>query len=54
VWLAALLAAVGDTVLTLKWLLKRRTWRGAWQHWAHTATTWALLRKTAWGLRPTR
>lgn len=53
-WSSALLTTLGDTLLALKWLLKHKTLRGAKPYWTHSATTWALLRKTAWGQRPTR
>jgi N-acetylglucosaminyl-diphospho-decaprenol L-rhamnosyltransferase len=54
VWLTAVLAALGDALLSLKCLLKLQGPRAALHCWAHTATTWSLLRKTGWGLRPTR
>ena len=54
VWLTAVLAAIGDAWLSLKCLLKLQGLRAAQRCWAHTATTWSLLRKTAWGARPTR
>lgn len=53
-WLSVLLTTLGDALLALKWLLKHKTLRGARAYWVHTASTWMLLRKTAWGQRPTR
>lgn len=53
-WSMAVLALVGDAVLSLKWLLKRKSWRGVGAYWRHTGTTWALLHRTAFGTRPTR
>jgi GT2 family glycosyltransferase len=53
-WLGILLTAVGDALLALKWMLKRLSWRGAGAYLDHFATTWSLLRRTAWARRPTR
>ena len=53
-WLGVFLAFAGDALLTLKWLLKRRTWRGTDTYLSHFATTWSLLRRTGWATRPTR
>ena len=51
--LGVALAAVGDAMLALKRLLRRRP-RGAGDSFAHARTTWALLRRTGWAQRPTR
>ena len=48
------LTTFGDALLTIKWLLKQRTVRGAKAFWTHAGETWRLLRKTAWGQRATR
>jgi len=53
-WASVLLASLGDVLLALKWLLRGRALRGVGPYWTHTATTWALLRRTAWGQRATR
>ncbi|HWI11017.1 MAG TPA: glycosyltransferase family 2 protein [Burkholderiaceae bacterium] len=53
-WASALLASLGDALLALKWLLRGRALRGVGPYWTHAATTWALLRRTAWGRRATR
>ena len=53
VWATLVLSAVGDAVLMLKDLARRRR-RGGPGVWAHSAMTVSLLRKTAWGRRPTR
>ena len=53
-WLNVALVTIADAVLTLKWLLRRRTLRGAMPFWTHAATTWSLLQRTAWATRPTR
>ena len=53
-WLTVVLAILADMLLALKWLLRRRTLRGAVPYWKHAVTTWVLLRKTGWALRPTR
>jgi N-acetylglucosaminyl-diphospho-decaprenol L-rhamnosyltransferase len=53
-WLSVVLATLADGWLALKWLLRRRTFQGLGPYWTHTATTWSLLRKTGWALRPTR
>ena len=48
------LMSVADAVLVLKWLLRRRTFRGAASYWTDLAVRWSLLRRTAWATRPTR
>jgi GT2 family glycosyltransferase len=48
------LTTLGDALLAAKQLLRRRSWSGVRSHWQHAATTWSLLRKTGWALRPTR
>ncbi len=53
-WLNVALVTIADAVLTMKWLLRRRTLRGAMPFWTHAATTWSLLQRTAWATRPTR
>jgi GT2 family glycosyltransferase len=53
-WLAILLVAIGDALLTLKWLLRNLSWRGAGAYLEHFTATWSLLRQTAWASRPTR
>jgi N-acetylglucosaminyl-diphospho-decaprenol L-rhamnosyltransferase len=53
-WLNVGLTALGDALLTLKCLWRQRTLRCARPYWTHSATTWSLLRKTGWALRPTR
>jgi len=53
-WLTVALTTLADMLLALKWLLRRRTLRGVGPYWKHAATTWVLLRKTGWALRPTR
>jgi N-acetylglucosaminyl-diphospho-decaprenol L-rhamnosyltransferase len=53
-WLGIVLTAVADALLALKWVLQRLTWRGAGAYLDHFATTWSLLRQTAWARRPTR
>jgi len=50
-WLAVFLAAAGDALLLAKSLLRGR---GAGVGFRHFATTWSLLRRTAWATRPTR
>ena len=52
--LAVVLETFADLLLALKWLLRRRTLRGAGVYWAHAATTWSLLRRTGWARHPTR
>ena len=54
VWLAALLASVGDAVLALKAAVRRTAPGHEGGTWQHSAATWSLLRKTSFGLRPTR
>ena len=49
-----MLTTAGDALLALKALLKRRAGREMKAHWAHTLTTWRLLRRTGGGLLPTR
>jgi len=53
-WLGIVLTAVGDALLATKWVLKHMSWRGAGAYLDHFATTWSLLRRTAWARRPTR
>ena len=53
-WLAACLSTLADAYLALKWMWRRRTLSGMKPYLAHAATTWAVLRKTAWGRHPTR
>ncbi len=53
-WATLLLSAVGDAFLAVKWLLKRKTLRGAEVFWRHTALTWSTARKTDWARRATR
>ncbi len=53
-WLNVLLSSLCDALLAGKWLLRRRTFRGAGPYWTHAALTWSLLRKTGWAQRPTR
>jgi GT2 family glycosyltransferase len=53
-WLGVLLIAIGDALLTAKWVLKRLSWSGAGAYLEHFRTTWSLLRRTAWASRPTR
>ena len=48
------LSTLGDAVLVLKWVLRRRTLRGAATFLRHAAETWSLLRRTHWASRPTR
>lgn len=49
-----MLTAAGDALLALKALIKGRAGRELKSHWAHTLTTWRLLRRTGGGLVPTR
>lgn len=51
---AIALAALADTYLALKWVVKRRDVAGTRLYWDHAGTTWSLFRQTAWGTRPTR
>jgi hypothetical protein len=51
---ALVLSALADLVLSLKWLLKRRTPAGLRAYWQHLATTGGIAVRTGWGLRPTR
>ena len=53
-WLGVGLAGFGDALLTLKWLIRQRSWRGAGAYVRHFATTWSLLVRTGWARRPTR
>ena len=48
------LITLGDVVLTMKWLIKRRTTTGAKAYGTHIKTAWRLLSSTGWGHRPTR
>lgn len=48
------LTTLGDLVLVLKWVLRRRTLRGAAGFGRHAAETWSLLLRTNWATRPTR
>ena len=49
--LGVLLAAAGDAYIRVKSLLRGR---GTGAGFRHLATTWSLLRRTAWATRPTR
>ena len=53
-WANLALTTLGDAILAMKWVLRRRTLRGAAAFWAHTVTTWSLFRRTGWAQRPTR
>jgi GT2 family glycosyltransferase len=52
--LAMVLEHVAAVVLGLKRLLKYADLRGTWLPFKNVATTWRLLRATAWATRPTR
>jgi len=54
VWLAAVLATVGDAVLAIKAVVRRAASRPEGGTWQHSAATWSLLLKTSFGRRPTR
>ena len=54
VWLAAVLATLGDAVLAFKAMVRRVASSPDGGTWRHSATTWSLLRKTSFGRRPTR
>jgi N-acetylglucosaminyl-diphospho-decaprenol L-rhamnosyltransferase len=51
---AVALALLSASVLTLKGVLRGRSWSLLRSYWANAGATWALLRRTAGGLRPTR
>ena len=53
-WAAVALALLSASVLTLKGVVRRRPWSLLRTHWAQAHATWALLRRTAGGLHPTR
>ena len=53
-WAAVALALLGASVLTAKGLVRRRPWPLLRSYWAQAHATWALLRRTAGGLHPTR
>lgn len=49
-----LLVCLGDALLALKALLKRRGWKAMHACWRHTRTTWTLLFDTRLASQPTR
>ncbi|MEB3839812.1 glycosyltransferase family 2 protein [Pseudomonas guariconensis] len=49
-----LLVSLGDTLLALKALLKRRGWGAVKASWKHARATWALLFDTRFASQPTR
>ena len=53
-WLGIVLLALDDAVLSLKRLFRIRSSRATPWALSTTKATWSVLRKTAWGLRPTR
>ena len=53
-WLGLALLALDDAALSLKRLLRLRSSRATAVAFSETRATWSLLRRTAWGLRPTR
>jgi len=48
------LVTLGDLVLALKALLKRRGWGAIQACWRHCRATWSLLFKTRYASQPTR
>lgn len=53
-WLAVALLALDDAALYLKRLLRLRSSRATAMPFSESKATWSLLRRTSWGLRPTR
>lgn len=51
---SVLLTTLSDALLAIKWLLRSRGGDGVAAYWAHTRTTWGLLRRTSGGRVPTR
>ena len=54
VWMSMALASLGDLVLALKLLVRRRSAQGFASLGKQLATRWALFRRTAWATRATR
>jgi N-acetylglucosaminyl-diphospho-decaprenol L-rhamnosyltransferase len=54
VWLNVLLTTLGDVVIVLKRLLRRKSPVGFSTYAKHTTLVWSLFRCTRWGTRPTR
>ena len=49
-----LLTTLGDAIMAVRWIRRRRTFEGVSAFWNHSATVWSLLRRTRWATRPTR
>lgn len=54
VWINVLLTTLGDAIIVLKRLLKRKSPVGFGAYAKHAALVWSLFRRTGWGTRPTR
>lgn len=54
VWMNVLLTTLGDAIIVLKRLLKRKSPVGFGAYAKHVALVWSLFRRTRWGTRPTR
>ena len=48
------LTTLGDAIMALRWVRRRRSLQGLSAFWDHAATLWSLLRRTHWATRPTR
>jgi GT2 family glycosyltransferase len=53
VWMNVLLLTLGDAIIVLKHLLKRRSPLALGAYARHVALVWSLFRRTRWGTRPT-
>ncbi|MGH6801855.1 MAG: glycosyltransferase family 2 protein [Methyloceanibacter sp.] len=54
VWMNVLLTTLGDAIIVLKRLLKRKSPVGFGAYAKHVALVWSLFGRTRWGTRPTR
>lgn len=54
VWLSIGLNAVASLILSSKWLIRRRRFRGVGVYWQEQLTRWMIFRRTSWATRPTR
>lgn len=54
VWLSLLLTALADMLLSVKWLLRQRTWSGLSVFWKDLVCHVSLFERTSWATKPTR
>jgi N-acetylglucosaminyl-diphospho-decaprenol L-rhamnosyltransferase len=54
VWFSVVLTALADMLLSVKWVMRRKTFSGLRVFWSDFASRVSLLLRTSWATKPTR